>query len=98
MTAPVIRTLTLLEVEALVSWAGEEGWNPGLADGAAFYAADPGGFLGVFVDGDGESFTTLNRRVYDELFLSPKGDPWLGLGPREVFSVLNPSPAGAGAQ
>ena len=32
----------------------------------------------------------LNRRVYDELFLSPAQDPWLGLGPREVYSILAP--------
>jgi hypothetical protein len=29
----------------MVGWAAEEGWNPGLDDAAAFYAADPGGFL-----------------------------------------------------
>ena len=52
MTAPVIRNLALSEVETLVSWAGDEGWNPGLADAAAFHAADPDGFLGVFVDGE----------------------------------------------
>jgi GNAT superfamily N-acetyltransferase len=47
----VIRTLTLAEVERLLDWAGDEGWNPGLADAAAFHAADPEGFIGCFVDG-----------------------------------------------
>jgi predicted nucleic acid-binding protein len=42
-------------------------------------------------------FAALNRRVYDELFLSPGGDPWLGLAPREVFSVLRPPSAEAAA-
>jgi ribosomal protein S18 acetylase RimI-like enzyme len=52
MTGPqVIRTLTLAEVERLLDWAGDEGWNPGLADAAAFHAADPEGFIGFFVDG-----------------------------------------------
>jgi len=30
-----------------LGWAAREGWNPGLNDAAAFFAADPGGFLGV---------------------------------------------------
>lgn len=49
--APTIRPLTPAEVETLVDWAALEGWNPGLADAAAFHAADPEGFLGAFVDG-----------------------------------------------
>lgn len=49
--AASIRTLSLAEVETLVDWAAGEGWNPGLHDAAAFYAADPQGFLGAFVEG-----------------------------------------------
>jgi hypothetical protein len=45
-----IRTLRLGEVETLVGWAAAEGWNPGVGDAAAFYAADSEGFLGAFVD------------------------------------------------
>ena len=33
---------------------------------------------------------TLNRRVYDVLFLTPADDPWLGLAPTELFAVLAP--------
>lgn len=47
-----IRTLSFADVETLVGWAEGEGWNPGLNDAAAFYAADPQGFLGAFVDGE----------------------------------------------
>lgn len=47
-----IRVLTADEVERLIDWAAAEGWNPGLADAAAFRAADPEGFLGAFVDGE----------------------------------------------
>lgn len=32
-------------------WAAAEGWNPGLADGLAFQAADPAGFLVGRLDG-----------------------------------------------
>lgn len=30
----------------------------------------------------------LNRRVYDELFLTPRSDPWLGLGDPTTYSGL----------
>ncbi|MEJ1990918.1 MAG: GNAT family N-acetyltransferase [Maritimibacter sp.] len=33
------------ELELILSWATDEGWNPGLEDAAAFHAADPGGFF-----------------------------------------------------
>ncbi len=46
-----LRTLTLPEIETLLDWAAAEGWNPGLADAAAFHEADPTGFFGAFVDG-----------------------------------------------
>jgi hypothetical protein len=41
-------------------------------------------------NGEPYAWVELNRRVYEELFLSSPDDPWLGLGPREVFSVLTP--------
>ncbi|TPJ81191.1 GNAT family N-acetyltransferase [Mesorhizobium sp. B2-6-2] len=47
-----IRTLAASEVETLVGWAAEEGWNPGTGDAAAFRAADPQGFIGAFVGGE----------------------------------------------
>jgi GNAT superfamily N-acetyltransferase len=33
------------ELDLALSWAAEEGWNPGLRDAECFYAADPQGFL-----------------------------------------------------
>lgn len=41
----IIRSLSTAELGRPLDWAGEEGWNPGLDDGAAFGAADDGGFL-----------------------------------------------------
>jgi hypothetical protein len=32
----------------------------------------------------------FNEQVYARLFLTPSSDPWLGLAPSEVFSVLTP--------
>ena len=47
---PIIRSLSLAEAAELVGWAAAEGWNPGLDDAPALYAADPDGFIGAFVD------------------------------------------------
>ncbi|MEM0947981.1 MAG: GNAT family N-acetyltransferase [Pseudomonadota bacterium] len=43
------RNATRAELEQILDWAAEEGWNPGLDDAEAFYAADPNGFY-VAVD------------------------------------------------
>lgn len=47
-----IHTMTQSELALALDWAAEEGWNPGLEDAACFLAADPGGFLMGFVDGE----------------------------------------------
>ncbi|HWK55516.1 MAG TPA: GNAT family N-acetyltransferase [Hyphomicrobiales bacterium] len=47
-----IRPLQGDEVSLLLSWADEEGWNPGLDDARAFHAADPDGFLVGELDGE----------------------------------------------
>jgi hypothetical protein len=39
------------EMPILLDWAAAEGWNPGLADGPCFHAADPRGFLIGRLDG-----------------------------------------------
>lgn len=46
-----VRQLEPAEIAVAVDWAAREGWNPGLADAPAFHASDPGGFLGLFLDG-----------------------------------------------
>src|SRR5262245_18570462 len=33
------------DLSTLLRWADREGWNPGLDDGPAFYAADPSGYF-----------------------------------------------------
>lgn len=40
-----VRRMSLAELHQIIDWAAEEGWNPGLEDAAAFYAADPDGFF-----------------------------------------------------
>ena len=39
------RTATLNELSLILDWAVDEGWNPGLDDADAFFAADPAGFF-----------------------------------------------------
>lgn len=46
-----VRKMTLCDLETVLGWATREGWNPGVEDAAAFFAADPDGFLVKEVDG-----------------------------------------------
>lgn len=44
------RRLTFAEVEQLLAWAREEGWNPGPYDAEVFWKTDPEAFIGFFED------------------------------------------------
>jgi GNAT superfamily N-acetyltransferase len=46
-----LKLLDLEGVRQLVSWAADEGWNPGPEDAEVFYRTDPEGFYGFFEDG-----------------------------------------------
>jgi hypothetical protein len=43
----------------------------------------------LFAQGKEGDFESLNRTIYDKLFLTPKSDPYLGLGSDGVFTGLN---------
>lgn len=47
----ILRHMTLADLETVLDWAREEGWNPGLEDAPAFLAADPNGFFLAEVKG-----------------------------------------------
>ena len=47
-----IRAMSLKDLQLVLGWAKEEGWNPGLDDAEAMLAADPEGFLIKVVDGE----------------------------------------------
>ncbi|MEO3385313.1 GNAT family N-acetyltransferase [Mesorhizobium sp. CAU 1741] len=64
--APRIRTLAQPDIDVLVDWAAGEGWNPGIADAAAFRSADPEGFLGAFVDD--RMVAGISALAYDDRF------------------------------
>lgn len=44
---------------------------------------------GEFITGDTNLLTTLNRRVYDQLFLTPASDPWLGLVNENIYTGIS---------
>ena len=45
------RQMGVEDLQMVLGWAADEGWNPGLDDAAAFHAADPQGFFLLEVDG-----------------------------------------------
>lgn len=49
---PIIRAMARNELDTLVNWAAEEGWNPGLNDAQIFWDTDPDGFIAVERDGE----------------------------------------------
>ena len=49
--ALAIRHMTRPEVDTLVDWAAQEGWNPGLHDAKLFWATDPDAFIAADLDG-----------------------------------------------
>lgn len=59
-----IRTMTREDFGIAIDWAMKEGWNPGIHDFQAFYAADPDGFLIGYL-GD-EPISTISAVRYGE--------------------------------
>ncbi|MFM1878931.1 MAG: hypothetical protein RLZZ241_1797 [Bacteroidota bacterium] len=61
-----IRNIQFEEMNTLVDWAAKEGWNPGLQDATAFFAADPNGFfIGML---NGEPISCISAVKYSESF------------------------------
>ncbi|GCB52806.1 GNAT family N-acetyltransferase [Streptomyces sp. NL15-2K] len=74
MTSPaavgLIVTQARLDDWPVVSgWAADEGWNPGLADGPAFFAQDPDGFFLGRIDGEPVSAISVVNYGADYAFL-----------------------------
>lgn len=64
-----IRTMTREEVDLAIEWAAREGWNPGLSDASAFYAADPEGFLIGRIGGEPVAICSAVRHGVDFGFI-----------------------------
>lgn len=61
------RNATCAELAQVLDWAALEGWNPGLDDAAAFFAADPGGFF-VAVDDTGSLLAAISVVNHNDRF------------------------------
>lgn len=48
----LIRPMSRSELDILLSWAANEGWNPGLYDADIFWNTDPGGYIAAEIDGE----------------------------------------------
>ena len=74
MTSPapeglVVTRAGLDDWPVLRGWAADEGWNPGLADGPAFFAQDPEGFFLGRIDGEPVSAISVVNYDADYAFL-----------------------------
>ncbi len=47
-----IRNMSRPELDELISWAANEGWNPGLHDAELYWATDPQAFISAELDGE----------------------------------------------
>ncbi len=52
VTELAIRAMTRSELDALVEWAANEGWNPGRNDAQIFWDTDPEGFVAAELGGE----------------------------------------------
>ncbi len=61
-----VRRMRADELGLIRAWATQEGWNPGVHDAAAFYAADPQGFFVAELAGDPAA--CISCVAYDDEF------------------------------
>ncbi|MDK1376335.1 MULTISPECIES: GNAT family N-acetyltransferase [unclassified Sinorhizobium] len=64
-----IRHATRAELDTIIDWAAREGWNPGLEDANAFWAADPEGYWVSTEEGALAAAISLVRYGTDYAFL-----------------------------
>lgn len=61
---PQVRKAGRDDLDAIVDWAAREGWNPGIEDADAFWAADPGGFW--LMEDEGSTVAAISMVRYGE--------------------------------
>lgn len=81
-----IRSMTRPELDTLVGWAADEGWNPGQDDAAVFWATDRDAFIAAELDGElvgGGAIVSYQRRYgFMGLFIVRRDRRGHGLGNR----------------
>jgi GNAT superfamily N-acetyltransferase len=74
------------ELDIVVEWAADEGWNPGLHDADVFWATDPEGFVAAEADGElvgGGSIVSYDGRFgFMGLFIVAPAHRGRGVGRR----------------
>ncbi|MEU5091808.1 GNAT family N-acetyltransferase [Streptomyces sp. NPDC021356] len=65
----VVTQATPQDWPVISRWAADEGWNPGLSDGPAFFAQDPAGFFLGRIGGEPVSAISVVRHGADFAFL-----------------------------
>ncbi|MGW3146264.1 GNAT family N-acetyltransferase [Streptomyces sp. NPDC001177] len=65
----VVSRATLQDWPVISGWAADEGWNPGLSDGPAFFAQDAEGFFLGRIDGEPVSAISVVNYGTDYAFL-----------------------------
>ncbi|MEI3853317.1 MULTISPECIES: GNAT family N-acetyltransferase [Ensifer] len=61
-----IRRASRAELDIMIEWAAEEGWNPGLGDVGPFWAADPDGYW--IADGEDGPVGAISLVRYNESY------------------------------
>ncbi|WP_240804503.1 GNAT family N-acetyltransferase [Qingshengfaniella alkalisoli] len=61
--------MTLPELVRVLGWARQEGWNPGLDDGEAFFAADPEGYFLAEIEGKAAAAISVVNHDQEHAFL-----------------------------
>jgi GNAT superfamily N-acetyltransferase len=61
-----IRRASRADLDIMIEWAAEEGWNPGLGDAGPFWAADPEGYW--VADGEEGPVAAISLVRYNESF------------------------------
>ncbi|WP_287243435.1 MULTISPECIES: hypothetical protein [unclassified Okeania] len=81
----IVRPMTLADLKLAISWADNEGWNPGIDDVNNFYVADPQGFLIGELNGEPISCISVVRYSQNFNFIIF----FVGLIPHRLHGVQN---------